>query len=189
VLTGIGALDDTAFAVSRDGRQLAFMGSAGDSDKNLRILIFEDGQLRRTLPLAAATATIGTPVLRTLQWSRDAKLLYLICAKELGNEKIQLGIGEVSANGAGNRAVPLFTVGADGGDGLMNLELSHDGKTLATASTYMETSLEDLAKGKPQALEPKDLALYLIDVSSPGRKVTKVPIPPLPNVAPARARD
>jgi hypothetical protein len=189
VLTGAGALDNTAFAVSRDGKQLAFMGSAGGSDESVRILIFEDGQLRRTLPLAAATATIGTPVLRTLQWSHDAKLLYLICGKELGNEKIQLGIGEMSANGAGNRAVPLFTVGAKGGDGLMNLELSHDGKTLATASTYLQTSLQDLTQGKTQVLEPKDLALYLIDVSSPGRKVTKVPIPPLPNVVPAKIKD
>jgi hypothetical protein len=189
VLTGIGALDNTVFAVSRDGKQFAFLGSAGGSNENLRILIYADGQLRRTLPLAAATATIGTPVLRTLQWSHDAKRLYLICGNELGNGKIQLGIGEVSTNGEENRAIPLFTVGEHGGDGLMNLELSHDGKTLATASTYLQTPLQDLTRGKAQELEPKDLALYLIDVSSPGRKITKVAIPPLPNVVPVKAKD
>ena len=183
VLAGSDNLGKEVFAASGDGKQLAVLDGK-------QIVVYEDGNLRRTLPLAAAMEGIGTPTTMALQWSRDASLLYLFFTKKLDNGKIQVGIAEVSAGGGSIRAIPLFVVGGDGdGDSAMNLELSHDGKTLATASTYMQTSLENLAKGTPQALEPNDLALYFIDVSSPGRKITKVPIPPLPNVAPLKAKD
>jgi hypothetical protein len=47
--------------------------------------------------------------------------------------------------------------------------LSHDGKTAAVATTYL--AFDD------EALRGENCALFLVDLSDPGRKVTKVPIP------------
>lgn len=183
VLAGFGGVGKQVFAASGDGKQLAVLDGK-------QILVYEDGNLLRTLPVAAAMEGIGAPNTMALQWSRDTSFLYLIYTRKLDNGKTQVGIGEVNASGGSIRPIPLFAVDSGGdGEGVMNLELSHDGKTLATASTYMQTPYSKLAEGKAQALEANDLALYLIDVSSPGRKITKVPIPPLPNVAPAKFKD
>jgi hypothetical protein len=48
--------------------------------------------------------------------------------------------------------------------------LSHDGKTAAVVTTY-------LMMEKENQNQPENCALALVDLSSPGRKVTRVPIP------------
>jgi hypothetical protein len=47
--------------------------------------------------------------------------------------------------------------------------ISHDAKTAAIASTYLACAKEEF--------KPADCALFLVDLSDPNWKVTKVPIP------------
>jgi hypothetical protein len=67
----------------------------------------------------------------------------------------------------------------------LQVDVSHDGKTLAAASTYLQMSSGSKVQRR---LKPEDVALYFIDLSRPDRKVTKVPIPPLPAPVVAEAK-
>jgi hypothetical protein len=93
---------------------------------------------------------------------------------------------EIPAAGGAPRQIPLFRVtGKEESDvSTLQVDVSHDGKTLATASTYLQRSSG--SKGQ-RRLKSEDLALYFIDLSRPGRKITRVPIPPLPAPAVAKA--
>jgi hypothetical protein len=51
----------------------------------------------------------------------------------------------------------------------LQLGLSHDGKTAAVATTYLAADGDNI--------RPEDCALFLVDLSVPERKVTKVPVP------------
>jgi predicted acyl esterase len=99
----------------------------------------------------------------------------------------QLGVLEIPADGGAGRQIPLFRVtGKEDSDvSTLQVDVSHDGKTLAAASTYLQRSSGSKAQ---QRLKPEDVALYFIDLSRPDRKITKVPIPPLPAPVVADAR-
>ena len=66
--------------------------------------------------------------------------------------------------------VPACQLNDEHSDGfLFQVGLSHDGKTAAVASTYVASASKQF--------KPEDCALFLVDLSDPNRKVTKVPIP------------
>ncbi len=176
------------FTLSRDGSQLAVMVNARqepekpDEDSRLQIGIYENGRLLRTLSLGdeMRAAGIFTP---DLTWSGDSKHLYFSYRKRLDPETLEYGVAGLAVADGSLRTLPLLKIAGknSGGDdyGLVT-GLSHDGRTFVAASTYLETSRNELTSGQPQRLKPQDLALYLIDLSTPAWKTTRVPIPPLP---------
>jgi hypothetical protein len=167
------------FAISRDGSRVALTGSSA-----AQVVIFVNGQLRRTVPIAKDAGMM----LGTMQWSPNAATLYAVFRKTTGESTYQFGIMEIPAENGAPREVPLFVIHGSMDDAevlTFQLDVSHDGKTLAAASTYLQTPL---GKPGPPRLRPEDLALYLIDVSRPDRKVTKVLIQPLPAPPPAPAK-
>jgi hypothetical protein len=170
---------DGLFAVSRDGSRVALTNT-----RPAQVLIFVNGQLRRTIPVAKDAGMM----LGTMHWSPNAATLYAVFRKTTDDSTHQFGVMEIPAETGAPREVPLLVVhgSMDDAEALtFQLDVSHDGKTLAAASTYLQTPL---GKQGPPRLRPEDLALYLVDVSKPDRKVTKVPIPPLPAPPPAPAK-
>jgi hypothetical protein len=165
--------DPPYFAVSRDGARVAL---AGEKDNVPQILVFEGNQLRNTIPIGSKTDEIDVGF---FQWSRDASTLYGAFRTKVADSEYQLGVLEIPASGGAARRIPLFRVtGKEDSDmSTLQVDVSHDGKTIAAASTYLQTSS---AANAQQRLKPEDLALYFIDLSRPDRKITKVPIPPLP---------
>jgi hypothetical protein len=179
LLTSKDAASDGLFAVSRDGSRVALTDS-----RTPQVLIFVNGQLRRTVPIANDAGMM----LGTMQWSPNAATLYAVFRQKAPESAYQFGVMEIPAEAGAPREVPLLVVhgSMDDAEALtFQLDVSHDGKTLAAASTYLQTPL---GKQGPPRLRPEDLALYLVDVSKPDRKVTKVPIPPLPAPPPAPAK-
>ena len=84
-----------------------------------------------------------------------------------------LGLLEIPLGGGPARCTPLLTRldGIDKEDLMyFQIGLSHDGKTAAVCSTYLALADQPIAK-------PDDCALFFIDLASPERKVTKVPLP------------
>ncbi|MBN2507139.1 MAG: hypothetical protein JXQ71_10625 [Verrucomicrobia bacterium] len=169
---------NACFAVSRDGARLAFLRKEASQ---LAFLVYDDRALTRTLPLGGKTESL---CIGNVRFSPDGSTLYATFTQPLpaaaGNEKAQqCGILEMPVDGAPSRRIPLFVVrgGSDEGEAyLFQLDVSHDGKTLAACSTYVH--LVD-----PERLDPKDLGLYLVDLTAPDRNITKVPVAP-PRVAP-----
>jgi len=173
--------DPPYFAVSRDGARVAI---AGGKDDEPQILVFEGNRLRNTVPIGGK---VDDMKLGFFQWSRDRATLYGVFRTKVADSEYQLGVLEVPAAGGAARRIPLFRVTGKEDSDVMTLQVdvSHDGKTLAAASTYLQRSSD----GKElRRLKPEDLALYFIDLSRPDRKITKVPIPPLPAPVVAEAR-
>jgi hypothetical protein len=173
--------DPPYFAVSRDGARVAL---AGEKDDVPQILVFEGNQLRNTIPIGGKADEINVGY---FQWSRDGSTLYGVFRTKVADSEYQLGVLEIPAAGGAARRIPLFRVTGKEDSDVMTLQVdvSHDGKTLAAASTYLQPSSG--SKAQPR-LKPEDVALYFIDLSRPDRKVTKVPIPPLPAPVVADAR-
>ena len=173
--------DPPYFAVSRDGARVAL---AGQKDGVPQILVFERNQLRNTIPIGSKTDDID---IGFFQWSRDASTLYGAFRTKVTDSEYQLGVLEIPAAGGAARRIPLFRVtGKEDSDvQALQVAVSHDGKTLAAASTYLQTSSG--SKGQ-RRLKPEDVALYFVDLSRPDRRITKVPIPPLPAPVVAEAR-
>jgi hypothetical protein len=173
--------DAPFFAVSRDGARVAI---AGGKDDEQQILVFEGNQLRNSIPIGGKTDEMR---LGFFQWSHDGATLYGVFRTKVAETEYQLGVLEIPASGGAARRIPLFRVTAkeDSDMSTLQVDVSHDGKTIAAASTYLQTSSGAKAQRR---LKPEDLALYFIDLSRPDRKITKVPIPPLPAPVVAEAQ-
>jgi hypothetical protein len=173
--------DPPFFAVSRDGARVAL---AREKDDVPQILVFEGNQLRNTIPIGSKADEME---LGFFQWSRDGSTLYGVFRTKVVETEYQLGVLEVPAAGGAARRIPLFRVTGKEDSDVMTLQVdvSHDGKTLAAASTYLQMSSGSKVQRR---LKPEDVALYFIDLSRPDRKVTKVPIPPLPAPVVAEAK-
>jgi len=173
--------DPPFFAVSRDGARVAL---AGEKDSVPQILVFERNQLRNTIPIGSKADDMK---LGFFQWSRDASTLFGVFRTKVAETEYQLGVLEIPAAGGAARQIPLFRVTGKEDSDVMTLQVdvSHDGKTLAAASTYLQMSSGSKVQRR---LKPQDVALYFIDLSRPDRKITKVPIPPLPAPVVAEAK-
>jgi len=163
--------DHGMLAVSRDGSRIAVVGK---KDELFQVLVFSGQELAATIPFGAPAEKLEPG---NLQWSPDASTLYAVYVKPLADgARNQFGVLELPVNGGPSRQIPLFVVEGDTEDitaFVFQIDLSHDGKTLAGASTYVWL-------GEESELKTEDLALYLIDVSRADRKVTKIPIPAPP---------
>jgi hypothetical protein len=176
VAAGVGA---DILAVSRDGTRIAV---AAEEDDAKQIRIFANGRAHATLALGGgndAREVAGMPL-----WSLDGESLYYTYHEPLDDQHSRYGILELPIDGSAPRLLPLLVARAS--DSLMPLDVSHDGRTLATVSTYLQTSSGKLAQGKQPNLRPEDLALFLVDLATARRTVTRIPIPPLPEQPHAR---
>lgn len=155
-LTGFGA-------ASRDGSRLALTTNLSKTPK---VLLFRDNKLEKTLALAKedSDVTVGN-----VEWSSDGKTLYSAYARKQENAPCRYGVLEAAADGSSVREIPLFS--GDSSDSwwvAFQIAISPDGRTLAGSSAGFEDNDD---------IEGKDRALYLIDLGSAARKVTKVPVP------------
>ena len=157
------------FAVSGDGARLA-IEQEGDDD-TWSVLVFAGPRLERRIPLGTKQAPVA---LFNMIWSATNAVLYATYQKVNDNLPDEFGVAEVALDGTPPRYTPLFSasISLDNSGGVFQLDLSHDGRTLAAASTFLGIMGDD--KGR---MRPEDLALYLVDLSRPDRRVTKVAIP------------
>jgi len=160
--------DDAGFfAVSREGKRLAYCTEEGNQPV-CRLL--ESGQLARTLPLPAGT---GDLEVGNMRFAPKGDVLYAaFMNRGVGGTNASFGFLEIPTDGAPARQTSLIRGAGKQGDQsplpYFQLEVSNDGKTLAVASTYL---------GLDHPLKAADYALFLVDLGSPQRTVTKVPIP------------
>lgn len=156
-------------AISRDGFRIAIVGEKPhEPDKgNLqRIVIFRGNRLETAIPVGSEVDPIA---LGNTEWSPDGATLYAAFSRKLGDEGgSQLGVLEIPVAGTGPREIPLLNVAENSMNDFwlqFQIALSPDGMTIAAASTTLDSVMEE------------DRALYLVDLATPERKVTKIPIP------------
>jgi len=154
------------FSLSSDGSTIAVPGVKG---KKNYVHIISDRRLERSIPLEASAETT---MLGNLQWSPDGKTIHAAVATRLKDrDRIELGVGEITVDTGAMRMTRLLRVAKPKAEEeqavipqRFQIALSPDGKTIATSPTYL---VDDEA----------DCALYLVDLTTPERKVTKVPVP------------
>jgi hypothetical protein len=148
--------DGGFFAYSDDGKRVVL---AEKADGGLRLVVLEAGK----------------PVLTRLLTStnEDVKGDALIAGyteTPAGQTNSLVGLMEVPFSAAPVRRTVLIQTTKLKGEAafLTQAAVSHDGKTAAVATTYLACDNEDF--------HPDDCALFLVDLSDPNRKVTKVAI-------------
>ena len=144
-------------------------GTSSVKNQKCDLLIIAEGSLKKTIPLELSSET---HVVGNLQWAPDGKTIYAaLIAQVEGEELLTLGIIEVTVETGATREVPLAQIGKSSEREILpmvfQIGLSPDGKTIAAAPTYLGKELRD----------KKDLALHLVDLTSPDRKVTRIPAP------------
>jgi len=160
--------DGGLLALSRDGRTAAFVAGNG----NQPVILFKEGRkpARKSPKLAADDEKLS---LANAQFSPRGEVLYASFVRNHGDAtNAALGFLEVPTDGKPARRVTLIERGPklDEKDAfLFQIAVSHDGKALAVASTYLA-----YAEG---TLRSDDCALFLVDLTDRRRKATKVPIP------------
>ncbi|MFO1402416.1 MAG: hypothetical protein U1F30_14595 [Steroidobacteraceae bacterium] len=159
------------FAVSMDGTRVAL--DVADSD-TARLLVFERGVPQRTLDVRAAAPELEFAAMP--QWSADATRLYATYRRPLDGQRNEYGVLELPANGGAPRLQVLLATGR--ANGVMPVDISHDGRTLATTSTFLQKPLAESQGIGAVGLDARDLALFLVDLGDARHRVTRIPIPP-----------
>lgn len=113
-------------------------------------------------------ARIGFP-----QWAPGGKLLYVPVAAQVGPQKGQYWLAEVSLEGGPVRMTKLVPFNAEKGwedvfPLILQVSLSPDGGTLATTTASLSEKMIPLDAPR---------ALYGVDLRDPGRAVTSIPAP------------
>ncbi len=127
--------------------------------------------------------------LGNLQWAPDGKTIYAVVLTPTGKKyETQYSLGEIPVDGGSARLLPVTLIQDDfpGKDYdlivTLQIALSPDGATIATTTGHLNSSSSEASAyfhRNYRDLYLEDRALYLVDVQDPGRKVTKVPLPPL----------
>jgi hypothetical protein len=160
--------DGGLLALSRDGHTAAFVAENGKQP----VILFKESRkpAQKSPKLAADDEKLS---LVSAQFSPRGDVLYASFMQAHGEAtNSALGFLEVPADGKPARRVTLIQRGPEAKEEAafyFQIGVSHDGKTLAVASTYLA-----FAEG---TFRSDDCALFLVDLSDPQRKVTKVPIP------------
>jgi hypothetical protein len=136
-----------------------------------QIVLFRGNSIERMIPVGAEGSGIK---IGNLEWSTDGKSLFAAFTKRLDDEgNAQYGVIEAPLEGGRTHQIPLFTgklYNDEDGPFFFQIALSPDGRQIAASSlSFVSDSDEDL--------KPQDRALYLVDISRPEWKVTKVTIP------------
>ncbi len=152
-------------AVSPDGKW-----AIGHQEDPPQVLFLEGGEVKRRVALGGEGEEVNVSVFAISTQNQTAYAPYW--KKTKGDTDIEAGILELPFPDGQPRRVPLIgriKSGEGAGAWCFQPSVSHDGKTLAIASTYLVAGDAQVAKS--------DCALFLVDLSDPERKVTRVPVP------------
>ncbi len=133
------------------------------------IFIFNGNDLERRIPVESESNPIS---LGNMQWSPDGATIYAAFAKRIAQDKaVHLGVLEVAVDGSSMREIPVLRAQDEDARSLLSvllgfqIALSPDGRTIAATT---------IAIGK---IKKEDHGLYLVDLASPDRKMTRIPFP------------
>ena len=149
-------VDGRVMTICKTGEQLQLQVTKNGKTEFARALEHRGGKLEIGPFLAIA---------------RDGQtLLAAYCAELAATTNAEYGLLEIPLHSEPLRFTRLLTAGRNGDSDLILAQpsLSHDGKTWAVATAFLYLQNESLA--------PEDCALFLVDLSTPNRPVTKVPI-------------
>jgi hypothetical protein len=150
-------------AWSKDGSRLALTGKLAEAP---RLLLFRNSAFEKTIAVGSAESGI---TLGNAEWAPNGDILYVSYARKSGSAgDCRYGVLEVPVSGGGIREVPLFGgKGTDDELSYFQIVLSPDARQILATSVCM----------KDEAIKSEDRALYLIDLTNPGRIVTRFPVP------------
>jgi hypothetical protein len=166
--------------LGRDGGRMAFLSEKGGETA---VLVYRGAKLEKTLRLGGGESRLK---LGHVQWSPDGQTLYAAYWRQaVSATNCSFGVLEMPLNDRPMRHIPVLEGLGNGDDSdivFFQIGLSHDGKTIAVASTYL-TGDEKLE------MRPEDCALFLVDLSSPKRPVLRVrlPLPPKTGAASSKS--
>ena len=156
-----------SLALSRDTKRLAY---ELDNTTPPVVRLLETGQPPRTLSLT----NLGDKTQIMLRhFSPKGDLLYGSFMCSTNDADADFGVIEIPLDGSAIRKTTLIRGAPIGSHDAkfpsFQVDISHDGKTLAVESLWFAFD------NKP--VKAEDCALFLVDLTDPQRKVTKVPIP------------
>ena len=155
-----------SFTYDGPGNRLVFVEKA---EAGPRLVVLERGKPEWTRPLSTPG---GHLELGNLVISRGGDLLLASFRRtKEGSSVSAFGLIEIPLREGSAREtvlIPACKVADESAAAYFQFGVSHDGKTAAVASTYLACVSQEF-KGE-------DCALFLVDLSGPNRKVTKVPI-------------
>ncbi|HLP78416.1 MAG TPA: hypothetical protein VK327_16045 [Candidatus Paceibacterota bacterium] len=156
-------------AVSTDGERLCFFGKL-EHGTNLELRVFRGGKLEFSRTVESDERKIFFGTFGALSPKGDC-LYTSFARRESGAKNSEYGLLEIPLKNDPARWTTLAraTKGDDADALFFQGGLSHDGRTWAVSSAYLWAANESFAAS--------DCALFLVDLSSRDRKVTKVPIP------------
>jgi len=163
--------DNSFFTYDRQGSRIAFVEEG--PAKALNLILLKDGktELRKPLGSTAGNIAFGNGIISP----GGEKLWASFQRASAESGKSDFGLMEIPLNTTGSlKQMVLIHDLAETDDTMamyFQVGISHDGKMAAMASTYLGVDK------KPGEFEPQNCALFLVDISSPQWKVTKVPIP------------
>ncbi len=158
--------DETRIAYDPEGRTLACL-EADDGIANLTVWRGSQVAFSRSVDTQSDDLAFGNAML-----TAGGKSVLATFARASGTNATSYGLMEIPFDEAPAREITLILEAPANGQenvGYFQAALSHDGKTLAIASTYL--GVED------EGIKPEDCALFLVELSEPDWVVTKVPIP------------
>ena len=160
------AHDTSVIAYDKAGRVLALLGGG---DKTNDLLVLRDGRsiFARSLDTHGEKRYFGNALL-----AADGKALWSAFQQTKGTNGMSYGLMEIPFSEAPPRELTLINEAPVEDETFayyFQASISHDGKTAAIASTYLACTEEEF--------KPADCALFLVDLSDPKWKVTKVPVP------------
>ena len=158
--------DETRIAYDRQGRTLAYL-EADDGIANLTVWRDSQVAFSRLVDTQSEKLAFGNAIL-----TASGKSVLATFARANGTNATSYGLMEIPFSEAPAREVTFIQEAPANGEdsvGYFQAALSHDGKTVAIASTYLGAD--------DKGLKPEDCALFLVELSNPDWTVTKVPIP------------
>jgi len=157
-------VEGSFFTYNDGGKRLAFVDEVGDVQ---RLVVLESGRPAMTRPLATKGEKLrfGNAVFL------ERKELVLASFMRSVDQTASFGLLEIPLKNQAIREtvlIPKAEITDDLAAFYFQAGVSHDGKTAALSSMYLACA------GK--SFRPEDCALFLVDLTDPRRKVTKVPI-------------
>ena len=162
---------EKVFAYDREGKTLACLqveeGDAG-MNANVALAVWREGEVSfsRSVDAGSEDLAFGNAIL-----APSGKAVQATWVKGTGTNTVSFGLIEIPFRQAPPRETTLVQqapAGSAEGVCYFQAAISHDGKTAAIASTYLACTKEEF--------KPADCALFLVDLSDPKWKVTKVPV-------------
>jgi hypothetical protein len=158
--------DQSVVAYDKAGKILAILSGGNDTNE---LLVLREGQrvLARSLGAQGQKRRFGNAILEP-----SGQALWATFQQPKGTNTMSYGLMEIPFRDGVVREVTLINDAPAEEEMTVfyfQAAVSHDGKTAAVTSTYLACSEKEF--------KASDCALFLVDLSDPKWKVTKVPIP------------